>query len=60
MIISTKTSFIQNIYVITRFDPIADEWTQRASLNEFRRFLGCTVFNRFGVFFALKQQVLLR
>ena len=46
MIFSTKTSFVQNNYVITRYDPIADEWTQRASLNKNRRFFRCTVFNR--------------
>ena len=46
MIFSTKTSFVQNYYVITRYDPIADEWTQRASLNKNRVAFGCTVFNR--------------
>ena len=46
MIFSTKTSFVQNNYVITRYDPIADEWTQRASLNKNRRGFGCTVFNQ--------------
>ena len=46
MIFSTKTSFVQNYYVITRYDPIADEWTQRASLNKSRFDFGCTVFNR--------------
>ena len=46
MIFSTKTSFVQNNYVITRYDPIADEWTQRASLNKNRRDFGCTVFNQ--------------
>ena len=46
MIFSTKTSFVQNNYVITRYDPIADEWTERASLNKYRGSFGCTVFNR--------------
>jgi len=46
IIFSTKTSFVQNNYDITRYDPIADEWTQRASLNKNRRGLRCTVFNR--------------
>ena len=46
MIFSTKTSFVQNNYVITRYDPIADEWTQRASLNKNCGGFGCTVFNR--------------
>ena len=46
MIFSTKTSFVQNNYVITRYDPIADEWVQRASLYEYRSKFGCTVFNR--------------
>jgi len=31
---------------LMKYDPIADEWTQRASLNKNRRGLRCTVFNR--------------
>jgi len=29
-----------------KYDPIADEWIQRASLNGYRLGFGCTVFNR--------------
>jgi len=31
---------------LMKYDPIADEWTLRASLNENRHNFGCTVFNR--------------
>ena len=47
IIFLTKTSFVQNYYVITRYDPIADQWTERASLNKRDRVVfGFTVLNR--------------
>ena len=32
--------------IFTRYDPIANKWTERAPLNKYRRYFGCTVFNR--------------
>ena len=42
----TKTSIVFNYYVITRYDPIADEWMERASMSRQRDLFSCSVFNR--------------
>jgi len=41
---NSMLSKIENI--LMKYDPIANEWTQRASLYKNRRGFGCTVFSR--------------